>query len=222
MSLQIGSPPKRFQSTWDTTQTGVGAASDRQVSLPLESAGTYNFQVDWGDGKSNRDTITAYNQAEVTHTYDNTGIYEIRIIGGITGIYINSNSESKKIKEISLWGPFHLRTGYRVFRGCENLVLKTTDTLNLSHGPSMRQCFDGCYVLGSDGNIGSWDVSNVTRVRSWFSNCRTFNEDLSNWDVSSLGSISDEGNGLFGSCYIFNNGGSPGISGWDVSNWTRS
>ena len=77
MSLQIGSPPKRFQSTWDTTQAG---SSNNQVVLPLVSNGDYDFRIDWGDGTSNRDTITAYNQAEVTHTYDSTGVYEIRII----------------------------------------------------------------------------------------------------------------------------------------------
>ena len=89
MSLQIGSPPKRFQSTWDTTQAG---SSNNQVVLPLTSHGSasYNFQVDWGDGASNRDTITAYNQAEVTHTYDSTGVYEIRVIGGITGWRFNA------------------------------------------------------------------------------------------------------------------------------------
>ena len=102
MSLQIGSPPKRFQSTWDTTQAG---SSNNQVVLPLQSAGAYSFQIDWGDGTSNRDTITAYDQAEVTHTYDSTGVYEIRIIGGITGWVFNNGGDDDKIIEISQWGP---------------------------------------------------------------------------------------------------------------------
>ena len=84
MALQIGSPPKRFQSTWDTTEAG---SSNNQVVLPLQSNGDYDFRIDWGDGTSNRDTITAYDQAEVTHTYDSTGVYEIRIIGGLPDGY---------------------------------------------------------------------------------------------------------------------------------------
>ena len=106
MSLQIGPAAKRFQSTWDTTQAG---SSNNQVVLPLESAGSYDFRIDWGDGKSNRDTITAYNQAEVTHTYDNTGIYEIRIIGGITGWEFANGGDKLKISSISKWGPFTVR-----------------------------------------------------------------------------------------------------------------
>ena len=47
MALQIGSPPNRFQSTWDTTEAG---SSNNQVVLPLQSAGAYSFQIDWGDG----------------------------------------------------------------------------------------------------------------------------------------------------------------------------
>ena len=48
MSLQIGSPPKRFQSTWDTTQAG---SSNNQVVLPLVGySSDYDFRIDWGAG----------------------------------------------------------------------------------------------------------------------------------------------------------------------------
>ena len=77
---QLGQEPSLFKSRWDTTQ--AGSANDTVV-LPLVSYGSYNFDVDWGDG--NRDNITTYNQSEVTHQYSNTGIYEIRIKGDITG-----------------------------------------------------------------------------------------------------------------------------------------
>ena len=217
MSLQIGSPPKRFQSTWDTTQAG---SSNNQVVLPLQSAGAYSFQIDWGDGTSNRDTITAYDQAEVTHTYDSTGVYEIRIIGDITGWSFGGAGDDDKIMDISQWGPLRL-IGGAVFRGCSNLQLSTTDPLILSNVTNMRQAFDGCNI-GTAGNVGSWDVSTIERVRSMFSTNFSFNQDLSNWNTTNFGSISDEGDGMFNNCGAFNNGGSPGISGWDVSNWDNS
>ena len=63
-----------FISLWDTTEDGE--SNSNQIKLPLESSGTYNFVVDWGDGSN--DTITSYNQDEVTHTYSQGGIYEIK------------------------------------------------------------------------------------------------------------------------------------------------
>ena len=78
---QLGQEPSLFKSRWDTTQDG--SANDTVV-LPLVSDGSYNFDVDWGDG--NRDNITVYNQSEVTHQYSNTGIYEIRIKGDVSGV----------------------------------------------------------------------------------------------------------------------------------------
>ena len=42
---------------------------------------------------------------------------------------------------------------------------------------------------------------------------------LSNWDVSIFGTGTDEGNGLLANCTSFNNGGTPGISGWNTTNW---
>ena len=220
MSLQIGSPPKRFQSTWDTTQTGVGAASDRQVSLPLESAGTYNFQVDWGDGTSNRDTITAYNQAEVTHTYDSTGVYEIRVIGGITGWQFVNAGDDDKITEISKWGPLRfVSNDGNLFYGCSNLVLTATDSLTLGASNAVNM-FYTCLNLGSEGNMNSWDTSSVTNFTNIFRGQNsTFDQDLSNWDMSSATSMASMFDG-WSQGHDFNNGGSTGINNWDTSNVT--
>ena len=56
-----------FISTWKTDNTSSGSSTATQVKLPLISTGSYNFVVEWGD--STTSTITAYNQAAVTHTY---------------------------------------------------------------------------------------------------------------------------------------------------------
>ncbi|TKJ19826.1 MAG: hypothetical protein CEE42_15315, partial [Promethearchaeota archaeon Loki_b31] len=39
-----------FNSVWNTTLTSSSSSSSNQVALPLESTGTYNFTIDWGDG----------------------------------------------------------------------------------------------------------------------------------------------------------------------------
>ena len=83
--------PPVFTCKWDTTQAG---SSNDTVVLPLVSNGSYNFQVDWGDGI--RETITTWNQSEKTHQYTSTGIYEVRIIGGISGWQFNNGGDDDK------------------------------------------------------------------------------------------------------------------------------
>lgn len=61
------SRPNAFVSTWDTTKTSTGSSSVDQIKLPLILNGSYNFNVQWGDGTSNN--ITSWNQAETTHVY---------------------------------------------------------------------------------------------------------------------------------------------------------
>ena len=215
MSLQIGPAAKRFQSTWDTTQAG---SSNNQVVLPLNSAGSYDFRIDWGDGKSNRDTITAYNQAEVTHTYDNTGIYEIRIIGGITGWEFNNGGDKLKISSISKWGPFTVRNDADGnFYGCSNLVVSTDDELYINNGTnSASSFFLSCINLGGPTNVRIG--STATNLYAVFNNCQNWDEDLSDWDMSNVIYLND----IFANARSFNNGGSTGINNWDVSSVTNS
>jgi surface protein len=60
-----------------------------------------------------------------------------------------------------------------------------------------------------DGDISSWDVSDVTSMISLFNGAARFNKDISKWDVSSVQNIS----GLFANASDFNRD----ISFWDVS-----
>ena len=240
---QLGQEPSLFKSRWDTTQ--AGSANDTVV-LPLQSNGSYNFDVDWGDG--NRDNITTYNQSEVTHQYSNTGIYEIRIKGNITGWRFNNGGDDDKITEISKWGPLRFVSNDQyLFNGCSNLISTATDSLTLgaSNGSSM---FKNCSKLGDQGNMNSWNTSSVTNMNSMFEGATGFNQPIGDWDTSSVTSMygtfwnylggmtfdQDIGNwdtssvtnmqfmfhGWVGN-NAFDNGGSSSISGWDTSNVTN-
>ena len=77
--IRSAQDPNAFISVWNTTKISRDSSSSNQVCLPLDSIGNYNFTADWGDGKNN--TITIWNQAEVTHIYDLEGMYSITIIG---------------------------------------------------------------------------------------------------------------------------------------------
>ena len=64
--------------------------------------------------------------------------------------------------------------------------------------------------LDFNGDISSWDVSNVTNMLGMFWDCKSFNQDLSSWDVSNVTNML----GMFWDCKSFN----LDISNWDVSN----
>ena len=111
-----GIGPDSFVSNWNTTKSGTGSSNSTQIKFPLESTGTYNFIVDWGDGTT--DTITSYNQAEVTHTYYNTpGTYTVVVNGTLKGWRFNYGGDRLKIIEISQWGNINFGNLRDYFQG---------------------------------------------------------------------------------------------------------
>jgi len=183
-----------FISLWDTTKTSSGSSGSNQVRLPLVSSGTYYFLVKWGDGS--QDSITSWDQAEVTHTYASEGIYTINITGTIIGWQFNYGGDRLKIIEIKQWGCLRLGNGGSYFYGCLNLKLTATDSLNLQGTTTLYQAFRDCVSLGSAGNMNGWNTSSVTDMRYMFCGANTFNQPIGNWDVSSVVDMSSMFSGV--------------------------
>jgi surface protein len=200
-----------FISVWDTTRTSGGSSGSNQVHLPLESSGTYDFVVNWGDGTSYM--ITNWNQPAVTHTYATSGVYMIKITGTIVGWRFYNGGDRLKILEIQQWGCLQLGNLENYFEGCENLVLTATDNLNLTGTTSLYRTFYGCSSLGSSGNMNGWDVSSVTNMRWMFHGASSFNQPIGNWDVESVTHMEY----MFNSATSFN----QPLGGWDVSSVTH-
>ncbi|MBD3404638.1 MAG: BspA family leucine-rich repeat surface protein [Candidatus Lokiarchaeota archaeon] len=199
-----------FISSWDTTCTSFGSSGSNQVSLPLVAGGDYHFMVDWGDGTNN--TITTWNQKEITHTYVSSGVYTIQIDGVLVGWRFGNWGDRLKIQEISAWGPLRLGNDGQYFWGCENLNLTATDMLDLTGTTTLSYAFRDCYNLGTTGNIGNWDVSSVTDMKHMFYSDSSFNQSLGSWDVSCVTDMSS----MFHSNTVFN----QDIGGWNVSSVT--
>ncbi len=204
----ISSGQDEFISVWDTTKTSFGSSNSSQVRLPLMSTGIYNFRVDWGDLKN--DTITIWNQDEVTHNYESEGLYTLRITGIIFGWRFALYGDLLKIVEIQQWGSLQLGNLGEYFSGCYNLELTAIDNLNLTGTTNLFQAFHLCEKLGASGSMNGWDTSSVTDMSAMFYDASSFNQPIEGWDMSSVTTMSH----MFAEASSFN----QPLENWDVSN----
>ena len=69
---------------------------------------------------------------------------------------------------------------------------------------------DKRFIIYKYGEIGDWDVSNVTYMESMFEGARSFNQPLNNWNVSNVTNML----GMFSFASSFN----QPLNKWNVSN----
>jgi len=220
-----GRGSRTFISTWKTDNVLGGSTASTVVKLPLESTGTYNFNVDWGDGSPLENITTA---SSGSHTYSFAGTYTISITGIIIGFSFGSTVnptntyERLKILSISKWGPLRLGNSGGYFNNCANITLNTiTDILNLSGTTSLASMFFGCTSVNTVGRMNEWNLSGVTDLSSMFgmfvsggtTGIGVFNQNIGAWNVSNVTNFSD----MFRFTARFNNGDSPDIQNWNVS-----
>ena len=207
MHNNLGIPAYRlrapFTSTWKTDNTGT--STDTQITLPLVSTGTYDFVANWGDGTS--DTITAYDQAEVTHTYSTAGTYTVKIYGTIEGWQFDGGGDKLKLTNISQFGNLDITTD-AAFYGCSNMTITATDAPDIS-STSLLNMFRDCSSITTLPSLGNFDTSQVTNMYCMFYGCSSFNQSVSNFDTSQVTNMRD----MFVNCSSFN----QSVSNFDTS-----
>lgn len=210
----FGKSKNSFVSTWRTSNISTGSSAATQIKLPLVASGTYNFTVDWGDGTSN--TITAWNQAQVSHTYLVAGDYVIKINGTCRGWQFNNTGDRLKILSIQSWGKLRLGSGIsNFFHGCANLNLTSvSDVLDLTGTTNFGSAFGLCPSLTSIARINEWNTSNIINMTFMFNGCILFNQDLGGLNTSNVTNFTS----MFQGAVAFNNGGSSSINSWNTSN----
>ncbi len=197
-----------FVTTWNTENSGASASNS--IRIPLNDAtGSlfYDFTVDWGDGD-----IESHSgmMLQITHVYDEPGIYEVRIDGVFPAIRFDNSGDRLKLLSIEQWGSTPWATFENAFFGCENLQINALDAPLLESVGSMASAFSGCVVLNAP--LNHWNVGNVTDLRSTFENCYQFDQDLDAWDVSNVTTL----RAMFRNAASFNGD----ISTWQTSNVT--
>lgn len=75
-----------FVFVWETT------GSNETLTIGADDIGTFNAEIDWGDGSTS--TITAYDDADLSHEYADADEYTVRVSGTFPNCHFyNENSE---------------------------------------------------------------------------------------------------------------------------------
>jgi len=127
---------------------------------------------------------------------------------------------------IGNWDVSNVTNMYMMFQSTPfNQDLSNWDVSSVT---TMRRMFRfSNFSNGGATGISDWDVSNVIRFSEMFRGCYTFDADLSTptWQAGiSFATTNNDYwaiNYMFWDCRSFNNGGSTGISDWDVSGCSR-
>ena len=221
-----GDATSPFLSTWKISADG------ETITLPLVSGYNYNFTVNWGDG--NLSEITAYDDADKTHTYATAADYNLVIDGLLEAWSFNNTGDKDKILSVEDFGDLGYKNLSGAFHGCSNLAtfeggitsevtdmgavfyVATNATPNLSDWnvskvTNMTNMFNS--ASSANPNVSGWNVSKVTNMAGMFSSANSANPNVSNWDVSKVTHM----NGMFNGASRAN----PNVSGWNVSKVTN-
>ncbi|MEE9349474.1 MAG: BspA family leucine-rich repeat surface protein [Flavobacteriaceae bacterium] len=166
--------------------------------------GFFNYKVDW----DNDGVFDQFNiKGVVTYNYGKPGIYTIRISGDFPRIAFNNEGDKLKLIEINQWGNQEWTSMRNAFWGCENLEGLAKDVPNLSNLTNLDGMFESASSFNQ--NINNWDTSTVNNMAGMFAGARTFNQPLNKWNTSNVMDMSF----MFSQATLFN----QNINQWNTS-----
>ena len=180
----FGGGAKPFISTWDTdTDANNGTSSDvKTIVLPLTDV-VFDIIVDWGDGTYSH--IDKNNRvAEMEHDYGVACTPTIKIYGTLKGWSFNNVGDCLKITDISQWGCFDFST-QNAFYGAQLCSGSMKDAPIIS-ATDLTGSFYGMTNLLTLGDLARWDLSAVTVLERFLSDCSNFNQDISVCDYGAV------------------------------------
>ena len=189
-----------FVTTWKTDNKGSSASN--QITIPTNSAETYNYFVDWGDGNTDAGVT-----GNITHTYAQPGTYTVSISGEFPRIQFANAGDRRKIMSVENWGNISWSSMEAAFYGASNLVINASDTPDLSRVSNVSNMFRNARSVY--GGLENWNVGNIEVFARMFSGANNFNSDISGWNMSSARNTEY----MFFEATSFN----QNVSGWNMS-----
>lgn len=153
-------------------------------TIPTQNSGTFLCTIDWGDGSTS--DITAYNDADLAHTYATAGDHMISISGQMGNIYFDGAGDKARIKHVHNLGLMGWAKLNGAFHGCaqmESFTVGTTDTSGVDNMSSMfRSCGHNSF---KELDLSAFDTSAVTNMANMFFGAYSVVAlDLTNFDTS--------------------------------------
>ena len=188
-------------------------SSPQTFTIPCQNVGTFNATIDWGDGGATS-SITAYNDADLAHSYATAGQYTITITGTFPNLYFNNGGDKLLVDEVVDLGDVGWTRLDKAFFGCSNMTAFDGGAADTSGVTTMFAMFLNCASLTSL-DLSGFDTSSVTTMFAMFHSCASLTSlDLSGFDTSSVTNIY----AMFASCASLT---SLDLSGFDTSSVTN-
>ncbi|MCB9063048.1 MAG: BspA family leucine-rich repeat surface protein [Halobacteriovoraceae bacterium] len=181
---------KPFVSKWSILYPG------EQIELPLSpgSIKSYDFIVDWGDGKV--EEVKEYGMyGNKSHVYRNPGIYKVTVTGKVGALFnpVNNLSIKNLIEVVNLGdlGYVSLEQAFQEAHNLKSFKGGCTDQVG-----SMREMFKNAKSL-EFANFSSFNTEKVTTMAGMFiGNLKLVSLDLSTFDTSEVSSMYDMFNSM--------------------------
>lgn len=187
--------------------------ADETFTIPTRNIGSYSCSVDWGDGQTSE--VTAWDSANLAHSYSEAGTHTIRVSGTFPAIFFNFSGDRLKMRTVEQFGDVGWLTFDQALYGCQNLTDVTSGTCDVSGVTSFNRMLRACSGLQSV-DLSTFNVAAGAVLSEFFRDASS--SDLSEIDLSGLAdSAPIQVQGMFRNC------GSPpfnviGLEDIDVSN----
>ncbi|QQT26456.1 BspA family leucine-rich repeat surface protein [Sphingobacterium spiritivorum] len=214
----ITAAKRDFVTKWDMSKSGSG---NNKLEFYINTSGSlvpYTWTSSGGSSGSGTVTaaasITGLPAGEIiTLRIDPTYLKAFSMAISLSSPSANSLPDAIRLIEVVQWGTSKLETTKRAFSGCENLNITATDQPDLSSVTDMSEMFTGCKTLNGPANIGNWNTTNVTNMRSMFNIASAFNQDIGGWNTANVTNMSN----MFHRADAFN----QNIGGWNTEKVTN-
>jgi len=181
-------------------------------TIPCQDSGVFNAVIDWGD-LGPTDAITAWDQAELGHSYAAPGTYTITISGTFPNIYFNNGGDASKVRTVENLGTVGWVTCGSAFYGCDQMTSFVAGNSDASavqvFGFMFRSCSSATII-----DVSGLDTSSANTMAFMFGFCSSaLAIDVSGFDTSSITNMSSTFNGC---------GADFDVSGFDITSLTNA
>ncbi|KUJ59173.1 hypothetical protein AR687_24510, partial [Flavobacteriaceae bacterium CRH] len=159
-----------------------GTSNSTSITIPTTTTyGSYNYDVDWNNDGTFEETGVTGN---ITHDYGTTGTYQVAIRGTFPSIYFNDGGDKLKLVTINQWGSGVWNSMDAAFYGCENMIGNFSDAPKFAPNTTLYRMFQNCKIFNSD--LSNWDMTNVRETSNMFYDALAFNQNVASWNISNV------------------------------------